>query len=100
MAGLTEQIGHYVAGPPAELDAAVRRTVTTGFVDTVGVMLAGAAEPVTGAVRGFVQASRSALQVRAKASQGSTTRTGNAPSVAYAKSRATAMPNGAPRTAS
>ena len=62
MAGLTEQIAGYVAGPPAELDAAVRRTVSIGFADTVGVMLAGAREPVTGAVRGFVQAGQTALQ--------------------------------------
>lgn len=61
MAGLTEQIAEYVTGSPLELDAAVRRTVTTGFVDTVGVMLAGTAEPVTGVVRGFVQAGQTAL---------------------------------------
>jgi 2-methylcitrate dehydratase PrpD len=56
MAGLTEQIADYVAGPAPALDRAVLQTVRTGFTDTVGVMLAGAAEPVTGVVRGFVQA--------------------------------------------
>jgi 2-methylcitrate dehydratase PrpD len=56
MAGLTEQIADYVAGPAPALDRTVLQTVRTGFTDTVGVMLAGAAEPVTGVVRGFVQA--------------------------------------------
>ncbi|HVE53716.1 MAG TPA: MmgE/PrpD family protein [Ramlibacter sp.] len=59
MAGLTEQIAEYVAGPAPALGRAVLETVRTGFLDTVGVMLAGAAEPVTGVVRGFVQASGS-----------------------------------------
>lgn len=56
MAGLTEQIAGYVTGPAPALGPAVLQTVRTGFIDTVGVMLAGAAEPVTGVVRGFVRA--------------------------------------------
>jgi 2-methylcitrate dehydratase PrpD len=56
MAGLTEQIADYVAGPAPALSRAVLQTVRTGFIDTVGVMFAGAAEPVTAVVRGFVQA--------------------------------------------
>ncbi|MBC5781480.1 MmgE/PrpD family protein [Ramlibacter sp. USB13] len=61
MAGLTAQIAEFVAGPAPALSPEVLRTVRTGFVDTVGVMLAGAGEPVTGVVRGFVQAARSPL---------------------------------------
>jgi aconitate decarboxylase len=59
MAGLTEQIADYVAGPAPALGRAVLQTVRTGFIDTMGVMLAGAKEPVTGVVRGFVQAGAS-----------------------------------------
>lgn len=55
MAGLTAQLADYVAGPAPALPPGVLQTVRTGFVDTVGVMLAGAGEPVTGVVRGFVQ---------------------------------------------
>jgi len=62
MAGLTEQIADYVAGPAPALGGAVLQTVRTGFIDTVGVMLAGAGEAVTGVVRGFVQAGRSPVQ--------------------------------------
>lgn len=60
--GLTAQIAEYVAGPAIELSPEVLRTVRTGFVDTVGVMLAGGREPVTGVVRGFVQAGLSPLR--------------------------------------
>jgi 2-methylcitrate dehydratase PrpD len=62
MAGLTAQIAEYVAGPAPELSPDVLRTVRTGFVDTVGVMVAGAAEPVTAVVRNFVQAGGSQVQ--------------------------------------
>ncbi|RYF40189.1 MAG: MmgE/PrpD family protein, partial [Comamonadaceae bacterium] len=62
MAGLTAQIEEFVAAPAPGLPQDVLRTVRTGFVDTVGVMLAGAGEPVTGVVRGFVQAGLSPVQ--------------------------------------
>jgi aconitate decarboxylase len=62
MAGLTAQIADYVAGPAPALSPDVLRTVRTGFVDTVGVMVAGAKEPVTAVVRDFVQAGRSPVQ--------------------------------------
>ena len=62
MAGLTAQIAQYVAGPAPELSPDVLRTVRTGFIDTVAVMLAGAGEPVTGVVRAFVQAGPSSLR--------------------------------------
>ncbi|RYZ02111.1 MAG: MmgE/PrpD family protein [Comamonadaceae bacterium] len=55
MAGLTQQIADYVSGPAPALPPAVLQTVRTGFVDTVGVMFAGAAEPVVDVMRGFVR---------------------------------------------
>lgn len=61
MAGLTAQIADYVAGPAPALPPDVLRMVRTGFIDTVGVMLAGAGEPVTGVVRRFVEAAQSPL---------------------------------------
>lgn len=61
MSGLTAQIAAYVAGPAPELSPAVLQTVRTGFIDTVGVMLAGAGEPVVDVVRRHVEAAQSPL---------------------------------------
>ena len=61
MTGLTAQIAAYVAQPAPELSPAVLETVRTGFIDTVGVMLAGAGEPVVGVVRRHMAAAGSAL---------------------------------------
>lgn len=63
MSGLTEQLADFVAHPGRlALDDKVLATVRTGFVDTVGVMLAGRDEPVTQIVRRFVQARHSTRQ--------------------------------------
>lgn len=63
MIGLTEQLAQFVAHPERlTLDEKALRTVRTGFIDTVGVMLAGRDEPVTAIVRRFVEARRSACR--------------------------------------
>ena len=54
MAMLTAQLASWVSSPLTDLPDAVRNAVCTAFVDTVGVMLAGANEPVTKVVRRFV----------------------------------------------
>ena len=51
---LTAQLASWVSSPLTDLPDAVRNAVCTAFVDTVGVMLAGANEPVTKVVRRFV----------------------------------------------
>ena len=57
MSGLTGQLDDFIARPGAlDLDARVLGIVRTGFIDTVGVMLAGRDEPVTAIVRRFVNA--------------------------------------------
>jgi 2-methylcitrate dehydratase PrpD len=63
MSGLTEQLAEFVAHRERlTLDGAVLRTVRTGFIDTIGVMLAGRDEPVTAIVRRFVEARHSTRQ--------------------------------------
>ena len=63
MSGLTEQLAEFVAHPGRlALDDKVLTTVRTGFVDTIGVMLAGRDEPVTHIVRKFVEARHSTRQ--------------------------------------
>lgn len=63
MSGLTEQLADFIAHPERlVLDDKVLRTVRTGFVDTVGVMLAGRDEPVTHIVRKFVESRHSTRQ--------------------------------------
>ena len=62
MTTLTHQLADFVASAHRlNLDEAVRATVRMGFIDTVGVMLAGQDEPVTRIVRQFVAANRSPL---------------------------------------
>jgi 2-methylcitrate dehydratase PrpD len=57
MQGLTRQIAEFITSAPRlELNEAVQSTVRSGFIDTVGVMLAGRQEPVTTIVRQFVAA--------------------------------------------
>ena len=51
---LTAQLARWVSTPLTGVSDAVRNAVCTAFVDTVGVMLAGADEPVTKVVRRFV----------------------------------------------
>lgn len=59
MQGLTRQVAEFAANASSlVLHEGVVQTVTTGFVDTVGVMLAGRQEPVTQVVRGFVNQRR------------------------------------------
>ncbi len=63
MSGLTEQLADFIAHPERLLlDDKVLRTVRTGFVDTVGVMLAGRDEPVTHIVRKLVESRHSTRQ--------------------------------------
>jgi len=53
--GLTAELAQYIADSKSlVLDDAVLSTVRNGFIDTVGVMVAGKDEPVTGVMRLFV----------------------------------------------
>ncbi|MBL8383358.1 MAG: MmgE/PrpD family protein [Burkholderiales bacterium] len=57
MTGLTAQLAEFAAHPERlVLDDAALAIVRTGFIDTIGGMLAGAGEPVTGIVRRHVLA--------------------------------------------
>lgn len=57
MQGLTRQVAEFIASAEdLVLVEAVQSTVRIGFIDTVGVMLAGRHEPVTAIVRQFASA--------------------------------------------
>ena len=60
MQGLTRQVAEFAASAPGlKLDEATTSIVRNGFIDTVGVMLAGRHEPVTAIVRRFAESRRS-----------------------------------------
>lgn len=60
MQGLTRQVAEFTASAPGlKLDAAITSMVRNGFIDTVGVMLAGRQEPVVAIVRRFAELRRS-----------------------------------------
>ena len=56
MQGLTRQVAEFIAcAPSLKLDESITSMVRDGFIDTVGVMLAGRLEPVTTIVRQFAE---------------------------------------------
>lgn len=60
MPGLTRQVAEFTSSASGlELDPAITSMVRNGFIDTVGVMLAGRQEPVTAIVRRLAELRRS-----------------------------------------
>lgn len=43
--GLTQAIGQFIAGRPPEMPEAAREIIRSGFIDTIGTMIAGRDEP-------------------------------------------------------